>query len=227
MAVPGSGRREWSWGAAALVGCAVALGTLLPAFELATEAVSGPLGEEVAHRYEERVTLAWDAGLVGLAPIAIAGLVVVSAVAAHLGGARLWPAAGILVGAIGLALLLGAVDAGVVRWTVGDDPRVYQGQGGAGPLVESAVDRLRERAAASEEAADPTWRLRDDGDAFGITRLTGWTLVSLSTPLLFLLGVFRVARLRLSPWLAAPVAVAVTGLVLLWFFLRALDEIEL
>ena len=78
-------------------------------------------------------------------------------------------------------MLLGVADSGVVRWTVDDDPRVYAFQGGAGPLVESAVDRLRADAEESDEAADPTWRLTGDEHEFGITARTGWTLLTLST----------------------------------------------
>jgi hypothetical protein len=162
-----------------------------------------------------------------VASLALGLLLAVAGVAAYRGLAGAWLAAGILAASIGLAVLQGVADSGVVRWTVDDDPRVYAFQGGAGPLVESAVDRLRADAEESDEAADPTWRLTGDEHEFGITQRTGWTLLSAATPLLFLLGAYRVARLRLSPCPAALAAVTVTVAALVWLFLRFLDEVEL
>ena len=140
--------------------------------------------------------------------------------------ARVWPAAGTLAASIGLAVLLGLGDSGVVRWTIDDDPRVYTSQGGAGPLVEAAVDRLRADAAQLGRGPRPDLAPGRRRARLRITRRIGWTLLGSSTLLLYALGVYRVARLRLPPWLAVLAAVAATVLTIVWLLARLLDAVE-
>jgi hypothetical protein len=88
-------RERWSWSAIAVVGGALVVACVVPVFEVAIEARS-VLGEFEVYRYEEEVTIAWDAGILGVALLAAAVLVIAASLVAGSGRARPWLAVGTL-----------------------------------------------------------------------------------------------------------------------------------
>lgn len=221
-------RDDWTWAAIVVAGGMLVLGCLVPAFALAVEAGTDSEGGAASYRYTEDVNVAWDAGPLGVAAL-LGGVLVVAAglagLAARRGRARTkgWLAGGVLAVSIGLLLLLGFATSGLSRWT--SDADLYPGQD-SGPLVEAAVDRLQDEGAASSEARDPRWHLVGGEHRYGIGRRGGWTALSWSTLALYWLGAYRVARLRLGPWLAALTVVATSAAGFVWLFLRFIDALE-
>jgi hypothetical protein len=212
-------RERWAWGAIAVIGGALVGACVVPVFEVAIDAGAST----GAYRYEEEVNIAWDAGLLGVALLVAAVLVITAALVALRGRARPWLAAGTLLVSFGLFAAQGVGTGGVTRWS--DDAEVYADQGG-GPVIEAAVARLRARAQASPEAQDPTWSLEGDEDTFGLRRRGGGTLLVLSSLALFWMAGYRVARLWLSRWLAVLVLAGVTIVAIVWAFIALLGELE-
>ena len=218
---------RWAWGATAIIGGALVVACVRPAFELAVEAGSD-LGTGV-YRYEEVVNIAWDAGAIGISfllagvVVAAAGVAVAAGLVPRSGPARPLLAAAMLLVSLVLLAALGFGTGGVTRWS--DDATVYSEQD-AGPLIEAAVARLRERAEVSSDAAqDPTWRL-DGKDRFGLARRGGETLLFLASVGLFWIAGYRVARLRLSRLIALLAVAAVTLAALVLSIVELLDHLE-
>lgn len=225
MAVHASQRDAWTWVPIAAAGCALAVASFLPAFELAIGAytTSSTQGQR-SYRYASEVGFALDLRPAGLVPLG-AGLLVVAAgiVALCFRRARAWLAVGMLVLSVGLGwLVLDTSDR--IRWSesgvIGyDEPH-------GGPLLQPALDDLETAARRSPEARDPSWTLLGGDHAYASRGELGWTALGWSTAALFWLAGYRVARLRLGRFAAVGAVAAVTVVLLVWFFFRALSRLE-
>ena len=196
----------------------------IPAIEIAIEAFIGAGNEQRGFRYTREVSLALDGGWPGPFMVVLGLALFGSAAAGLLLGSRRPLVVAAFVLAVGLGVL--AYDtADRLDWAGPGGVIGYEEPAG-GPLLQDAIDDLKDEARASPEAREPGWELLGGEHGFSSRGLVPWRVVLWSSIVLLWLTGYRLARLAVRPWAGVLLVVAGTGAVVVVLVLRGLSRLE-